>query len=169
MKCFLDVLLPSILPNNTEYQTIAHEGKQDLQKSIPRKLKVWNRPDTKFVIIQDQDSNDCVKLKQDLVKLCEGFYKDVLIRIACHELEARYFGDLKAVSEAYGKDVSFLAKKKQYRVPDDIINPKRELRKYLHEHQQISGAKKIAACMNVDDNTSVSFNVFVKGLKKLID
>ncbi len=167
MKYFLDGILPQILPADVSYRTIPHEGKSDLQKSISIKLKGWTQADTKFVIVQDQDANDCRELKQKLVELCKPYKRDVLVRIACHELEAWYFGDLNAVSEAYGKDLRGLENKRTYRVPDDIIHPKEQLKKILPVHQQISGAKEIAKYIDVDVNRSLSFQMFVQGVRRL--
>lgn len=168
MKKFLDIILPKIIPSEILFQTIPHEGKTDLEKSIPRKLKAWNEPDVKFVIIQDQDSWDCVELKNKLVTLCKDSNKPYLIRIACHELESWYFGDLQAVSKAYKKDLTKLAKKSQYKIPDAIINPKSEIQKYLPEHQQISGAEKIAEFIDPTINTSISFQMLISGIKKML-
>lgn len=169
MKYFLDGILPRILPEEVSYITIPHEGKSDLQKSIPKKLKGWTAKDVKFVIVQDQDSNDCRDLKQKLLSLCLQTEHEVLVRIACHELEAWYFGDLNAVSKAYGVDLNDIKRKKQYRIPDDIVNPKNELKKFLPGHQQISGAKKIAEYIDVDNNISVSFQMFVEGVRRLCE
>ena len=168
MKYLLDGILPYILPDGVRFITIPHEGKSDLQKSIPNKLLGWNMPDTKFVIVQDQDSNNCRQLKRQLEDICMPYSnKEILIRIACHELEAWYFGDLDAVSKAYNKDLRVIKNKKKYRVPDDIVNPKRELQKLLPEHQQIIGAQRIAKYMNMENNTSVSFRMFVDGVRRL--
>ena len=52
-------------------------------------------------------------------------------------------------------------------MPDDIVNPKRELQKLLPEHQQIIGAQRIAKYMNMENNTSVSFRMFVDGVRRL--
>ena len=103
MKHFLDGILPKILPPDVGFITVPHEGKSDLQKSVPIKLRAWKEPGVKFVIVQDQDTGDCRELKRKLVELCGDTTQEVLIRIACHELEAWYFGDLEAVSKAYGK------------------------------------------------------------------
>lgn len=168
MKELLKGILPKILPTGAEYKIIQHSGKSDLQKSIPRKLAVWNVPDTKFVILQDQDSADCRRVKSDLQSISGASGKTPLIRIVCRELESWYFGDLQAVSKAYGKDLTLLAKKSKYRSPDDIGNPKEELRKLLPLHQQLSGARKIGPLMKIEKNTSESFQQFVKGLKELI-
>ena len=168
MKYFLDGLLPRILPNEIAFVTISHEGKADLQQSLTSKLKGWNEPDVRFVVVQDQDSNDCRELKKKLLTLCENSNRDVLVRIACHELEAWYFGDIDALNVAYGVDLSNIKRKRRFRIPDEIVNPKKELMKLLPEHQQIAGAKKIAPVLNIENNASVSFQMFVKGVKKLI-
>lgn len=169
MKEVLDIILPQILPENVEFRTIPHNGKSDLEESIPHKLKAWRQPDTKFVIIRDQDSADCIEVKKALLDLVEKYERDVLIRIACKELEAWYFGDLKAVSKAYNCNVTELARKKKYRIPDNIGNPKQELRKLFPKHQQLDGARRIAVHMDVENNTSTSFNYFVSGVKKLCE
>lgn len=39
MKVFLEGLLPRVLPEHIGVQLIPHEGKSDLEKSIPRKLR----------------------------------------------------------------------------------------------------------------------------------
>lgn len=168
MKEVLDIILPKILPETVLFRTIPHSGKSDLEASIPHKLKAWRHPDTKFVIVRDQDSADCLQVKQELKKLAEPYGRPVLIRIACKELEAWYFGDLKAVSKAYNKNVTGLSQKKQYRNPDDIGNPKEELQKLFPKHQQLSGARKIAVHMDIENNTSVSFNTFVSGVRKFV-
>lgn len=168
MKYFLDGILPKILPEGVDFRTVPHEGKSDLQKSIKIKLFAWNEPDVKFVIVQDQDSNDCRELKRQLLKLCEGTQKSVLIRIACHELEAWYFGDLEAVSLAYGKNHGKIAQKKKYRILDEIVAPKMELQAIVPEHQQIDGAKRIAEYIEIERNTSVSFRMFVSGVRRLV-
>lgn len=81
--------------------------------------------------------------------------------------ESWYFGDLQAVSKAYGQDVSGMAAKSKFRNPDEIRNPKEELRKLFPKHQQLDGARRIAVHMSVEKNTSLSFQCFVSGVQKL--
>ena len=169
MKELLDILLPKILPEGVAFETIPHSGKSDLKKSIPTKLKGWNEPDVKFVIVHDQDSNDCMLLKQELLKLCEDYDRDVLVRIPCHELEAWYFGDLQAVSKAFGKDLVKLKNKRKYRTPDNLSNAKDEIKKLLPEYGQRDGARRIARHMRINENTSHSFHVFVDGIKRFCE
>ena len=124
-----------------------------MEKSLPVKLKGWNEPDTGFVVVHDQDANNCKEIKQKLNNMCYGCNKQVLIRIACRELESWYFGDLPAVSKAVGYDLSDLEKKAKYRIPDLIENPKQQLHHKLQLHNirigQIEAARKIAHFMNI--------------------
>ncbi len=168
MKELLEIILPKILSEAgmDKPLIIPHNGKSDLKKSIPIKLRAWKNPDDRFVIVYDQDANDCISLKNELSELCSGAKNKCLIRIACKELESWYFGDLPALSQAYGTDLIKLKNKRKYRTPDSIANPKEELYKLLPQHQQINGAKIIAPYMNIENNSSYSFNVFVKGIKK---
>ena len=166
MTELLNIILPQILPDDVEKLIITHNGQNDLQRSIPRKLRGWQNPNDRFIIVHDQDSKDCVQLKTDLVSLCDYCRNEILIRIVCNELESWYLGDLPAVSQAYGKDYSQLVSKRKYRLPDKLRNAKQELRKIIPTYQPIDGAKKNAAYMNVNANTSHSFNTFVSGVKK---
>jgi len=168
MRELLKIILSKILPSDFETSLIlSHDGKQDLEESIPKKLRAWQNSNDKFIIVHDQDSNDCIQLKTKLLSLCENSRNDCLVRIVCSELESWYFGDLTAVSLAYGKDYTSLIAKRKYRVPDQLGNAKQEFRKIVPAYQPIDGAKKIAMHMNVDNNTSLSFNTFVSGIKRM--
>lgn len=169
MKVLLDGILPRLLPEGVGFQTIPHAGKRDLELSLPRKLRAWNEPDVAFVVVHDQDSNDCLELKRELQGICAMSGRQALVRIACRELEAWYWGDLAAVSEAYGVDLKYLTAKSKYRNPDSIDHPKKELKRYLPQMGQIEGARRIAPHMNLEGNTSRSFQVFVQGLKRLCE
>ena len=171
MKYLLDELLPRILPENVIFQTIPHNGKRDLEKSIPRKPRGWSEPGAvRFVILHDQDNRNCILLKQELVRLSSVTNKPVLVRISCQELEAWYFGDLNALACAYNNPkLRELSRKKKFRVPDTIPSPKEELYKLIPEHQQISGAKLVAPYMDIEQNTSMSFNCFVSGIHRLVN
>lgn len=169
MKYLLDELLPRILPPDVTFQTIPHQGKRDLEKSIPRKLRGWQEPgDIRFVILHDQDTKDCIALKQKLLRLCEVTDRPCLVRIACQEMEAWYFGDIDALCSAYGRPkLKNVIGKKRFRVPDTIPDPKGDLYKLIPEHQQISGAKRVAPHMDIERNTSVSFQQFVRGVRRM--
>ena len=169
MKYLLDELLPKILPEGVEFQTISHTGKRALERSIPRKLRGWNEPgDVRFVILHDQDGRGCRELKQSLLALCQDTGRPVLVRIACQEMEAWYFGDSEALALAYGMPkLRKLPFQRKYRAPDNIPSPKEELYKLIPQHQQIAGAKRVAPHMVIERNTSPSFQCFVSGVRRL--
>ena len=101
MRILLEGLLPRLFPE-LSFQCVPHEGKQDLEKSIPRKLKAWREPGVRFVVVRDQDSADCHQVKTNLVQLCQSTgRRDVLVRVACRELEAWYIGEPQALKQAF--------------------------------------------------------------------
>lgn len=170
MRICLESVMKKVLYGypDVNCQYVTFSGKGDLEKRLPIKLKGWSVPDTKFVVVRDQDEDDCVRVKERLIELSSGYGRDVLVRIVCHELEAWYFGDLKAVDEAYGTNLEGLAKKRRYRDPDAIHHPKQELRRYLPDLQQILGAQKIAPRLEPRRNTSRSFQVLVDGVRQMV-
>ncbi len=175
MKALLDVLLPRIVPENITFKCIHHEGKQDLEKSIPRKLKAWKTAG-RFIIIRDQDSGNCRNIKEKLADLCEQYGRsDTLTRIVCHELESWFLGDLAAVEKAFDLKARKLSGKqnnKKYRDPDQLNSAKQELKKLVSNYQQISGSREICKYLeveNLDTNTSYSFKVFIKSIKKILE
>jgi len=170
MKALLDILLPKVLPESVAFQCIPHEGKQDLEKSIPRKLKAWKTPDTYFVIVRDKDNANCLDVKQRLVTLCsEAGRSDSLVRIACHELESWFLGDLAAVGQAFNlPKLMKMQNRKKYKKPDNLANASQELEKLVKSYRKVSGAKKIAHYLTIENNHSQSFLCFISGVQSLI-
>lgn len=170
MKEFLKVILPKVIPDNILYTIIRHEGKQDLEKSIPQKLRAFRQPETRFVVLIDQDSNDCIVLKNCLLELCqEGGRENCLVRIVCHELESWFLGDLAAVGQAY--NMNTLARRQseaKFRQPDRLGNPAQVLKLLVPDYQKISGARAVSKHMKLSENGSYSFAVFLNGLQKVI-
>ncbi len=104
MKEFLDVFLPRLLPPGIEFKTIPHEGKQDLEKSIPRKLRAWRETGVRFIIVRNLDGANYLRVKEELCRICmKAGRRDSLVRIACNELESWFLGDLTAVALAFNK------------------------------------------------------------------
>ena len=163
-------ILPRLLPENIECHYIVFEGKQDLEKRFVRKLRGWRKPDSAFLIMRDQDSDDCKVVKNKLLELCrKAGRKKTLIRIACRELESFYFGDLSAVENGLG--LNNIANRKQrtkYRIPDDIVNPASELEKLTNGvYQKVSGSRSIGPLLSLENNTSNSFNVLLSGIRSI--
>ncbi|EHQ89539.1 DUF4276 family protein [Desulfosporosinus youngiae] len=170
MKELLKAILPKVIPDNVSYTIIHHEGKQDLEKSIPKKLCAFRQPETRFVVLIDQDSNDCIVLKKRLLELCQvGGRENCLVRIVCHELESWFLGDLAAVGKAYNQtSLARRQREAKYRQPDRLSNPAQVLKLLVPEYQKISGARAVSNYMKLSENESHSFAVFLKGLQKVI-
>lgn len=62
LRGFLPVLFPDWV-EGVHWRCIPHEGKSDLEKSIPRKLRAWRQPGARFVVLRDQDSAACETVK----------------------------------------------------------------------------------------------------------
>lgn len=169
-------LLPRLLPGDTVPQYVVFEGKNDMKKQLPKKLRGWRAPDSRFVVLCDKDGADCVRVKSELVEIChETGRPGALVRIACHELESWYLGDLNAVERGTG--LSGLArrqKRAKYRNPDRLANPVQELERVTGDrYQKVSGSRAIGPHLSVDasggqENRSRSFRVFVSGLRRLV-
>ena len=167
MKALLDALLPRLFPA-LRFMCVPHEGKQDLEKSIPRKLRAWREPGVRFVVVRDNDGADCREVKQTLVHLTRvGGRDDTLVRIACQELEAWYFGAPEALASAFQRpDLRRLRNKARFRDPDAIEQPALALAKQVEEFQKVSGARLMAQHLS-RDNHSRSFQVLMDGIERL--
>ena len=167
----LAALLPRILPAGIHInRPIVFEGKQDLERNLQLKLRAWRVPDTRFVVLRDQDSADCVDVKAGLARLCrEAGRPNTLVRVACHELESWYMGDLAAVGRAYGIDLGRHQNNSKFRDPDRLNNAAQELiRLSRGRYQKKAGSRAIAPHLDPDRNRSASFAVFCRGVQRLV-
>lgn len=170
-KAMLEGVLPRILPESVQVRFIVFEGKQDMHKQLVRKLRSWQAPDSKFVVMRDQDNGDCRQIKQQLLTLCQQAGKDdVLVRIACRELESFYLGDLAAVELALAipslRNVQGRAK---FRNPDELANASEELEKLTAgKYQKMMGSRAIGPHLSIQgDNRSTSFTALLNGIRGL--
>ena len=168
MKVLLDEMLPRLLPG-LPFLCVPHEGKQDLQRSVPRKLRAWREAGVRFVVIRDNDGGNCLVLKDSLTALCrEGGHESVLVRIACQELEAWYFGEPDALADAYGREgLRDIASKARFRDADTIQQPSAALERLVPEFQKVSGARRMARFLSRERNRSASFQVLLAGVDHL--
>lgn len=171
-EAMLSGLLPRILPDNVQTRYVVFEGKQDLEKRLVKRMRGWCMLDTRFVVLRDKDAGDCVVIKKRLQALCnESGHGDSLIRIACHEVESWYLGDLSAVEQALNiTGIAKLQRKAKFRDPDRLANAAKELRVITKGcYQKLSGSREIGRCLALQGNKSTSFNVFMSGVQHVID
>jgi hypothetical protein len=189
-EAFLRVLLPKVL-RNTTFRLHVHQGKTDLLKKLPPKLRAYSRwipKSWRILVLVDRDNEDCVKLKKKLVKMADdaglsrqitrGVVRVVVVnRIAVEELEAWYFGDWQAVSAAYPNVDPGVASQAKYRIPDKIAGGtweafERVLQKagyFTTGLRKIEAARTVAERMLPERNSSHSFGVFwgtIKGFAR---
>lgn len=187
----LRVLLPRIVPN-ADFEVRVFQGKVDLLKKLPDRLKGYaswiTRADTCLVVLVDRDDDDCLKLKADMERVASAAglltaaavpasrRADVLNRIAVEELEAWFFGDVSALCAAYPRIPASLGQRAKYRDPDAIAGGTWEaLERVFQNHgYHLGGLAKVAAAtaivqhMNVDVNCSRSFQLFRDGVRRLV-
>ncbi|MFT5419587.1 MAG: hypothetical protein ACI9D5_000328 [Candidatus Endobugula sp.] len=171
-KEMLEGLLPRMLNKDVRFQCISFEGKQDLEKQLGKRLRNWCDPNAFFIVLRDQDSADCITVKQRLVKICQTSGKpNTLVRIVCRELESWYLGDLQAVEKGLGMtSVAKHQRNSKFRNPDRLQNPKQELKKLTkNNYQQILGSREIGRHMALEHNLSTSFNAFISGVVKILN
>lgn len=167
MKTLLDGLLPRLFPN-LSFLCVPHEGKSDLEKSLPRKLRAWREPGASFVVVRDQDAGDCRDIKARLARLCaDAGRPDAVVRIVCRELEAWYLGDPDAVARAYDvPDFPARVGGARFRDPDAVAGPSGALSALVPAFQKVSGARRLAAHLDPDLNRSRSFQVFLQSVRR---
>lgn len=167
----LEGLLPRLLPQGVHVRYIVFEGKQDLRQQLARRLRGWRAPDTRFVVLHDQDSSDCRTLKEELQAICrQSGRPETLVRIACRELESFYLGDLEAVEQAFGlSGLTRQQERRMFREPDSLNNAAQELRKLTGgTYQKLRGSRDLGVRLRVDGgNRSVSFGHLLEGIQRI--
>jgi hypothetical protein len=175
MASVLVEILPKILPAefvlNTNCFLRPHQGKSDLRKSIPNKVRAFSHSseEVKIVILHDQDSNDCKVLKRQIQDLCiQNGDCPTLIRIVCKELEAWYLGDMDAIQKVYPRFKANNHKRvAKFRNPD-ICNASDELQRVIPDFQKGYASREISKHLNIEENQSESFIQFRDGIRSFL-
>lgn len=168
-KAMLQEIVPQLIDETITVKYLTFEGKQDLERNLARKLRDWQFPNTAFIVLRDQDSANCIEVKQRLKDICTKSGKpETLVRIACHELESFYLGDLEAVSTAYNLSMPSQNSRK-FRDTDKLSNAADELSKITNkQYQKIDGSRRIGHLLKLDgSNRSHSFNVLCDGIRQI--
>lgn len=169
-KALLERLFPLLIPKGSQVSPrfIVFEGKQDLEKQLPKKLRGYLNPRARFIVMRDQDQEDCRTIKKSLTALCPVSHRPrTIVRIACHELESFYLGDLQAVESGLG--ITGLAGKQNkanFRDPDHLPSPARELAKLTgNRYQKIAGSRAIAPYLDLLAPRSKSFHHLLQAVR----
>lgn len=168
MQILLEGILPRLFPS-LNFQCLAYSGKYDLDRNIVNVLRTWREPDTRFVIVRDNDNGDCLALKDRLHGLCQqGGRNDTLIRIVCQELEAWYLGEPNAMADAFGNEsLRRIGNRAKYRNPDTLQNPSNDIKSLAPGFGKVGAARRMAEHLTREGNRSRSFAVFLDGVAAL--
>jgi hypothetical protein len=191
MEDLLHNLLPKIIGKSISYRIHPFRGKQDLLKSLEKKLKgykEWIPQDYRIIVLVDRDNDDCIELKLRLEKIAlktsfgtksnpKDNYYTIINRIVIEELESWFFGDIIALNKAYPKISLFLSNNPKYRDPDEIKGGtwetlEKELQKkgyFKSGLQKRKLSRAVSQYMEPLRNRSKSFQVFRQGLECLIN
>lgn len=173
MKVLLDGLLPRFFPGwqkGIHFMCVPHEGKSDLDKSVPRKLKEWKVPGDRFVIVRDNDNADCVALKARYVAVCGACGRpESLVRLVCQELESWNLGDLWAMAQAFSQpNLDTPGHRKRFADPDGWQKPSVEVDRLVVDFGKVAGARAMAAHLRAGEhNRSSSFKAFTIGVRRV--
>ncbi len=169
MADFLEKLLPRLVPG-LDFLCVSHDGKSDLEKSLASKLRSWRTPHARFVVMRDQNGEDCHSVKAKLDDLCaRGGRPDSLARVVCRELEAWYVGDVDALAKAYpdtARRIRTSLGKRRFRDPDNVSQPARALAKLIPAFQKRIAARAMGKLLS-RENRSRSYQVFLAGVDRL--
>ncbi len=171
-QAMLESLLPRVLCAEVGFRLVPFEGKQDLERQLTRKIRGYQNPHARFLVLRDQDSfPNCVDLQSRLLALCQasGRQEACLVRLACTELEAFYLADLQAVEQAL--EVKGLASQQQsnkFRAPDRLGSPSQELRTLTrNRYEKVAGSRAIGRHLRLDNDRSSSFHHLLTGIRRL--
>ena len=150
----LQVWVPQWLPHDVQVHYQVFQGKQDLEKRMVMRIRNWLLPNTRFIVMRDQDSGDCKAVKVKLKGLCaEAGRPDAVV------LEAFFVGDWQAVAMAFSRPaLARLVSRAMYREPDQLGSPSQELARHVQGYQKREGARRIAPWVEPARNRSPSFH-----------
>lgn len=166
---FLEAILPRVLPAHITPHFLVFEGKQDLEKQMVWRMKRWLRPNSRFVVMRDQDSGDCRAIKSRLLGLCQQAGRPTAtVRIVCKELETFFVGDWRAIAAGYSQPkLAAQAQKATFRQPDLLGSPSAEIKRLIPTYQKREGARTISPHLDLTGNQSTSFRVLLRTLSDM--
>ncbi|MEM1094335.1 MAG: DUF4276 family protein [Bacteroidota bacterium] len=185
--------LPRILPARVSFAIRVFQGKQDLIKQLPKRLRAYPTwlpqnygPNWYIVVLLDRDLADCHRLKDQLERIAaekglptrtrpgtDGTYR-VINRIVVEELESWFFGDRQALQRAFPQLKPNQLRGRSFTEPDAIRGGTWEKLARLLSRQYPRGMPKkevamlVSAHMTPSSNRSHSFQVFSQALTDLL-
>lgn len=189
MEATLIELVPRIIGDKS-FRVYPFQSKQDLLGKLAARLRAyaaWLPENYRIVVIIDRDNDDCHDLKHRLEQTAidaglrtrtsnKGVTYQLVNRIAIEELEAWFFGDWKAVCEAYPRMNRHLRSRHGFRDSDAIVGGTWEALERLLQRAgyyktgmpKIETAQNIAKQLEPNRNQSHSFQCFKRALDEMV-
>ena len=167
-----------------DLRSVANPANRLLLDNLPRVLRGYGRSlndSDAVVVVVDSDDGDCFALKQELLSVLNACNPrpETLFRIAIEEIEAWLLGDRAAVKSAYptAKDAALNGY-----VQDSICGTWEVLADAVHAGgahllkklgypatgmAKCDWARDITPHMDIENNSSKSFQVFLDGIRNL--
>lgn len=184
-------LLPRVLKDRARARVINLGSKYKLLKVLPERLAAYGQriatgESLRVVVLVDRDDDDCERLKAELERMAaatglptksspaaDGRFM-VLNRIVIEELESWFIGDPSALRKAFTSLPRIEQNKGIFRNPDNGGSWE-TLHRFLKRHgiykssfPKIDAARRIAPHLDIQQNRSRSFQVFVAGMEALL-
>jgi Domain of unknown function (DUF4276) len=188
MEAALRLLVPRVI-GDTSFEVYSFQCKQNLLSNLPSRLRgyaSWLPDNYRVVVVVDRDDDDCGQLKASMERFADeaglitrsqsqGPIYQVVNRVAIEELEAWFFGDWRAVCQAYPKVSRNVPQKQGFRDPDSINGGTWEaLERHLQRAgyfktglRKVEAARTITQYMQPNQNRSRSFQVFHDALAEM--
>ncbi len=144
-------------------------GHSDLTRQLYTLMRAWRKPRTRFLVLCDQDSADCVERKQELIAQVPCSRRnDVTVRIVCTELEGWYLADRTALREALPQFPQRAPPPPELRgPPDSIQRPASRIRRYAPFSKRDLAREMGRRMLPNRGSASSSFNLFIRTLDEL--
>ncbi len=168
MRAFLEGARERLpIPNDVQIVFRIAGGYQNMRPLIEANLRMSWPPNTRFVVLCDQDKADCLQRKSDIASVVPEYRRnEILVRIVCYELEAWYFGDPDTLSDLYPR-FRQVRGQARFRSPDNLQQPATQLME-LAGRRKRQLAEELGPLLDLESNHSPSLQVFLSGLRQLL-
>lgn len=185
-------LLPRLIGNRAQWKLINLGSKYKLLRALPQRLAAYSQrigqgEDLRVMVLVDRDDDDCEVLKRRLEAAAinaglatkstpdaEGRFH-IVNRIVIEELESWFIGDASALRKAFTGLPKIEQNRGIFRNPDNGGSWE-ALHRFLKQHgiykssfPKIDAARRIAPHLDIQQNRSRSFQVFVAGMESLLE
>lgn len=156
------------LPPSLIVEFVVANGHSDLTTRLYTLSRSWRTPNTRFVVLCDQDSADCVARKQELVaQIPQSRRRDVVVRIVCTELEGWYLTDTAALEKALPGFARRVGRRPELRgPPDSIARPAERIARSVGFSKR-NLAQAMGTRMSRELSSSASLNLFIRTVDEI--